>query len=119
MFISKIIILGQLSIDKKDVNNVFNKLNICPKSVEFVSYKEAVCFNYIKLKNSKKYSDIIVGPLPHKGNDIGEYSSIITMLERDQSFPNVIRATTSNELKLTKNSLINSLLKTNKYLLGL
>ena len=41
------------------------------------------------------------------------------MLERDQSFPNVIRATTSNELKLTKNSLINSLLKTNKYLLGL
>lgn len=114
---SKILIFGQLNVKKKDVVGICKSLNIDPERMEYISYDEATNYNYEKLRYSNKYSDIIFGSVPHKGKNIGDNSSIITMIENNaEEYPKLIRAMDSNELKLTKTSLKEALKNTRVYL---
>ena len=62
------------------------------------------------------YSDILVGPLPHKVKGIENYSSFLAMAEANpEEFPKIIRLEGSNELKITKHSFLDGLLKTRLY----
>ena len=81
-----------------------------------LAYEEATNYPFDNLRYSNKYSDIIFGAIPHKGKGIDGFSSIITYLESNASeFPNVIRATNSNELNLNKTQIKNALIKTRFY----
>lgn len=117
MLKKKILIIGNLSVKKNIVEGICKDLKLNPKVIEYVSYGDATNYNYRKLKNNNNYSDIIVGPIPHKGKYIENFSSIVTMLENNE-YPNTIRAIDSNELKLTKTSIRSALLKTTNYRLG-
>ena len=117
MLKQKILIIGALSVKRNIVEGICKELNMNPKRIEYVSYSDATNYNYKKLKNNYNYSDIIVGPLPHKGKYIDGFSSIVTLLE-NKDYPNTIRAVDSNELKLTKTSIRNALLKTVNYKVG-
>ena len=113
---SRILIVGQLNLRKKDVNGICKNLFIDPERLDYIDYEEATNFNYEKLEYSNRYSDVIFGATPHKGSGIGDNSSIITMLENNQErYPKVIRAMESNGLKLTKTSLKEALMKTRIY----
>lgn len=115
--VAQILVVGQLNIKIKDVNGICKSIGIDPDRLVYISYDEATNFRFDSLRFSNRYSDIILGALPHKGCGIGENSSIITYLENNASeFPNVIRACDSNGLNLNKTSLKNALLKTRLYL---
>ena len=114
---SRILIIGQNFIKSKDIVGICKSLDIDPERLDFVSYDEATNYNYEKLRYSNRYSDVIFGSVPHKGKNIGNNSSIITMLENNQEeYPRVIRAMDSNELKLTKTSLKEALRNTRVFL---
>ena len=113
---SQILIVGNLNIQIKDVNGICKNLGIDPNRLVYVSYDEATNYPFDNLRYSNKYSDIIFGAIPHKGKGIDGFSSIITYLESNASeFPNVIRATNSNELNLNKTQIKNALIKTRFY----
>ena len=59
------------------------------------------------------YSDVLVGPLPHRVEGIDGYSSFLAMVEANpEDFPKIIRLESANELKITKESFKNGLLNT-------
>ncbi len=114
---SKILIVGHLNIKKKYIDGICKNLNIDSERLDYVSYDEDTNYNFGRLRYSNRYSDIIFGTTPHKGAGIGNNSSIIAMLENNQEeYPKVIRATDSNELKLTKTSLKEALTETRIFL---
>ena len=51
------------------------KFGIPPDRIEFQAIKSN--FNYERLRYTDAYSDIIVGPVPHKGVGIGDNSSFL------------------------------------------
>ena len=110
----KIVFIGNLSVKKEIVRKECNNINIKHKEIEYISYEEATNYNYSKLINSTYHLDVIVGPTPHMGKSIGNNSSIITALEKSNNI-NVIRV---NDLKLTKTSIHEALLKTDHYIYG-
>ena len=113
---AQILVVGQLNIKIKDVNGICKSLGIEPDRLVYVPYDEVTNYPFDNLRYSNRYSDVIFGATPHKGNGIGDNSSIITMLENNQErYPKVIRAMDSNGLKLTKTSLKEALMKTRIY----
>lgn len=66
------------------------KFNISQDRIEFQVIKNN--FDYGKLRNTSAYSDIIVGPVPHKGVGIGDNSSFLAEVERHrEEYPKVHR----------------------------
>lgn len=113
---SKILIVGQVNIKDKDIKGICKTLSIDSNRLDYIDYVEATNYDFSNLKYSNKYSDIIFGATPHKGKGIANNNSIITMLESNSSeYPNVIRAVSSNELKITKTSFKDALKKTKIY----
>ena len=59
------------------------------------------------------YSDILIGPIPHKVKGLDESSSFLSMVRKNPNmFPKVIDIRNSNELKIKKTSFLNGILKT-------
>ena len=114
---AKILVLGALSCSKDDLLKKAKSLGIRKGQIEFgPDYVKMHNFNYEKLRNNSAYSDILVGPVPHKGKGIDSYSSFIAMVESNpEEFPNIIKLDSSNELKITKNTFEKALVKTKLY----
>ena len=114
---AKILVLGALSCNKNDLLKKAKCLGIRKDQIEFgPDYMQLHNFNYEKLRNNSAYSDILVGPVPHKGKGIDGYSSFIAMVESNpEEFPNIIKLDSSNELKITKNTFEKALVKTKLY----
>lgn len=81
--------------------------------IEFVEYKAN--FNYAKLRCSSAYSDIFVGPIPHKGVGIGDASSFLADAENHpEDYPKIHRMTDSGgDLKATLSSFMKCLQNSN------
>ena len=102
-------------IDKSNLAKLLRCYRIdVDKRVEIAGeYYDAVNYPWDKLKYNDKYSDVIVGSMPHSGNNKGEYASIISRITSEEGFPNVIQAVDSNgELSLNKSSLKRALEQT-------
>lgn len=87
--------------------------NIPNDRIEFVQVKPN--FNYGFLANSSAYSDIIVGPVHHKGVGIDDNSSFLAAVEKNpEDYPKVHRMVDSNgELTLSQSAFERCLQKTN------
>ena len=99
-----ILVLGGLTISKDDLNNLFRKFKIKEKSFEFVEYDEVTNFNFSKLIANHRYTDIFVGPVPHKAMNIGNASGVIEYLQNADDIPAKIAVLRDNsgELKISK-----------------
>lgn len=115
---AKILVLGALSCNKDDLLKKAKSLGIRKDQIEFgPDYVQMHNFNYEKLRNNSTYSDILVGPVPHKGKGIDGYSSFLAMVQSNpKEFPNIIKLDSSNDLKITKSSFSKALLKSKLYL---
>ena len=80
------------------------KYGIPSDRIEFLSIKSN--FNFAHLKYTNAYSDIIVGPVPHKGVGIDDNSSFLAAAERHpEDYPKVHRMTdSSGELTLSQSA---------------
>ena len=114
---SKILIIGDSLVDKNDLINIARKYGIKENRIEFeLDYNKLTNYNFGKLRNSMNYSDVLVGPIPHKVGGIEGYSSFLAMTDdMPEEYPKIIRLESSNELKITRQSFINGLLNSRLY----
>lgn len=88
---------------------IAKKNGIDPKKIEFE-------LDYEKFKYNMSYSDVLIGPMPHKVKGLDESSSFLSMVrEHPEDYPKIIELRDANELKITKQSFLNGLLETRLY----
>ena len=111
---AKIIVIGAISTKDKNAYDCLKLLGINRANVEFYTdYKKIKNINFSFLKNTAKYSDILVCSIPHKMVGIEGYANFVTMIEKNQTeFPKLIKI---GNLKYSKNAFISALLETNYY----
>lgn len=114
---SKILVVGDSRVSKDDLIAIAKKYGINKNKLEFeLDYNKLTNYNFSNLRNSMNYSDVLVGPLPHKVEGIEGYSSFLAMVDHcPEEFPKVIRLENANELKITKESFKTGLLETRLY----
>lgn len=114
---AKILVVGNSMISKDVMISIAKKYGIKENRLEFeLDYDRLHNYNFGNLRNNMSYSDILVGPLPYKVKGIENYSSFLVMAEANpEEFPKIIRLEGSNELKITKQSFLDGLLKTRLY----
>lgn len=111
---SKILVVGDSRVNKNDLIGIAKSVGIRENRLEFeLDYTRLHNYDFGNLRNSMTYSDVLVGPLPHRVEGIDGYSSFLAMVEASpEDFPKVIRLESANELKITKESFKNGLLNT-------
>lgn len=113
----KILVVGDSRVSKSDLIGIAKQYGIKESRIDFqLDYTRLHNYDFGNLRNSMTYSDVLVGPLPHKVEGIDGFSSFLAMVDSNPSeFPMVTRLESSNELKITKESFKNGLLKTRLY----
>ena len=111
---AKIIVIGAISTKDKNAYNCLKLLGISKDNVDFYSdYKKIKNINFSFLRNSTRYSDVLLCSIPHKMVGTEGYSSFIKMIEDNQSeFPQLIKI---GNLKYSKDAFIKALLETKYY----
>ena len=110
----KILVFGDLAGKVNEYKKAARMLGINADSLEFENdYSKLGNYNVAKLRNSNTYSDIIIGPNPHKQRGINGHTSLIAMLRSNPSeFPKCIEAHANNALKITISNFKEALLNT-------
>lgn len=113
----KILVVGDSRVNKNDLIGIAKQYGLKESRIDFqLDYIKLHNFDFGNLRNSFTYSDVLVGPLPHKVEGIDGFSSFLAMVEANpEEFPKITRLESSNELKITKESFKNGLLKTRLY----
>ncbi len=94
------------------------ELGLDSKLLEFrLDYKKNKHLDFRILKNNQTYSDVMFGPNAHKSMGIGNNTSAIEMFNvHPELYPNKVDIQTeSGQLKTTKSSFMNALMKTQMY----
>jgi hypothetical protein len=104
---AKILIIGDSQIGEDKIRKLAKLCKIDNNLLECeLDYKKIERYNFNKLEYNTNYQCVLVGPMPHSVQGKEDYSSIISKMETEQEkYPEVIRVTNSNELKITKTSL--------------
>ena len=110
-----ILVLGGQRISRDDLNKLYKIFKVKEKHFEFVEYDDVTNFSFGKLIGSSKYSDIFVGPVPHKAMDIGDASGVIEYLQTADDIPAKITVLrdSSGELKISKKTFKQALEESN------
>ena len=113
----KILVVGDSRVSKNDLIGIAKQYGIKESRIDFqLDYTRLHNYNFGNLRNSFTYSDVLVGPLPHKVEGIEGFSSFLAMVESNpEEFPMITRLESSNELKITKESFKNGLLNSRLY----
>lgn len=111
---SKIIVFGRTEIKQNILDAIAKNLGIHPERIDYISYDDTTNYDISNLEYSNKYSDILVGPVPHKAKNMGDYSSMIESIEANsECFPPLIRVTDEKgTLRISKTSFKTALSKT-------
>jgi hypothetical protein len=114
---SKILVLGYSEVSLNDLYGVFKKYGIYKKDIDIVcDYDKLPNYQCGDLRCSSKYSDIFIGPLPHKMSGIGQYKSLISMIEdKPDDFGKLYKFDDTGKLKITKEALKRAILQSIKY----
>lgn len=111
---AKILVVGDSAIGKDLLLRIAKKFGITEKQIELqLDYEKLTNYNFSKLQNSMTYSDVLVGPIPHK---VGGLDNFISKAESNpEEYPKLIKLEGSNEYKITKNTFTKALLETRLY----
>lgn len=110
----KILVFGSLAGKKKDFQGVLNKLGINLSNVEFINdYSELKRYSVDTLRFSTKYSDLLIGPIPHSQTGMGDNSSLIATIKSNPAeYPRVQLLEANNKLKITKTNFEKAIIST-------
>ena len=114
---SKILVIGTPQIGINHLKLAAKKNRVTEKHIEFVDdYEKLTNFDSSILKNSPVYSDVLVGPMPHKIKGIDGYNSLTAMIRaNEEDYPKLTELRVNGELKITKTSFEQGLQNTKYY----
>jgi hypothetical protein len=116
---SKILVLGASAVNVDDLRTRAKKIGIDEKRLVFeVDYNKIVNFPFSKLQYSEEFSDILLGPMPHKNKGTEDYGSAIENMKQNQDkFPKVILLhNESGNLKISATAFDYAIKQTRVYL---
>lgn len=118
---TKILVIGELSCKKKYLQKYLSDIGIDRDRIVFEDDIDKLKNNQNRIDaflKSDTYTDIIFGPVPHSMAKKSDYPSLISRfenLQKENKGPNIIRAISGNDLKLTKSSFETALINTYLY----
>ena len=102
---AKILVVGDLQIKSNHLHAIMKDYDLDPDHMQFVSYEDAKTYPWESLKHSMTFTDVFIGPMPHKVLGIEHHASIISKIEADpHSYPRLHKLTAGHQLKITKNT---------------
>jgi len=109
----RIWVVGDLQPKWEHLMGIAKGLGLEPTVFEHVGYKEVKQLPMIRRVNIIRDFGILLGPVPHSANQVGEYSSLATQLKAEAGVHVVeLRANSlSRELRITKSSFRAGLLR--------
>lgn len=114
---AQILILGLTSngIKSKDIEGIFKKHKLSD-SYECINYDSLTNFDFSTLEYSSKYSDIFVGPIPHKVRGIKSDNPLNVLIDNSEKiYPKIhVLKSTSHTLKITKENLKEAIVNSTK-----
>ena len=110
--IAKILVIGYSEVNIVDLKRVIKKYHLDENKFEFVIDDESIkSYPMNSLRNNYKYSDIFIGPIPHKTTGMGDCSSIIAEIKNHQDeYPKLTELRDANVLKISKSSFDKAIL---------
>ena len=114
---AKILVIGDSAVKVDILKGLVKECGIPKNRVDFeLDYKKLKNYNFGKLQFSLIYSDVIVGPMPHKVPGIENYNSFLSMIEsKTEEYPKLVRLDSSSGLKITKEAFRKGLKSTKLY----
>lgn len=115
---AKILLVGDMPMKLTQIHGVLKEYALTPDHIEYIDYEQAKTFAWPALENSMIYTDVMIGPVPHKVTGINSYGGIISKMEDNpHRFPKLHKLMAGNGLKITKTNLTEAI--KNSYLLEL
>lgn len=114
---AKILVIGDSRVGLDKLLLTAKKNNVAEKHIEFrTDYEKITNFNAETLWNSPVYSDILVGPIPHKIRGIEGYPDLAALIKANETeFPKLTEMRVNGEPKITKTSFEQALQNTKYY----
>lgn len=109
----RILVIGATGVDSNKLIGIAKSLGVMKDQIDFMlDYEKNKRFDIDSLKFSSPYSGIMIGPIAHKVIGLGDYSSMIQKVQKEEGFPPSVEIRTeAGELKLTKSSFKKALEK--------
>jgi len=113
----RVLIFGKSLLKDEEMKEVIKDLGLNAELFDLKTEYNNNDINFEKFRYSTKYSEIMVGPNPHKVKGTRGYSSCIALLEDNKEiYPKCIQIRNKNgELKITRESFKEALKKTYMY----
>lgn len=113
----KILVIGSCEVSKRVVEKILKVYNMRISDFIFVPYDKVKSFDFEKVLNSNKYTDIFVGPTPHKAKHLeGSTSPNQFFIDNQERVAPIITLRQKNgNLGISKENFIEAILQSNKF----
>lgn len=113
-----LILGGEGSISLKEAYNILKELGLSHNTdIKWIAYRDMDHFDITALQNTRNYSDIIVGSVPHSMLNVPEQNLVVHLQNNSSLYPKfqILRKSDGNLLQITKSNLKEALKNSNKY----
>ena len=114
-----LILGGEGSISMKEAYNILKELGLSHNTdIKWIAYRDMDHFDITALQNTRNYSDIIVGSVPHSMLNVPEQNLISHLQNNASIYPKfqILRKKDDGDLlQITKSNLKDALKQSNKY----
>nr|MCR4663198.1 hypothetical protein [Endomicrobiaceae bacterium] len=114
-----LILGGEGSISLKEAYNILKELGLSHNTdIKWIAYRDMDHFDITALQNTRNYSDIIVGSVPHSMLNVPEQNLVSHLQNNASIYPKfqILRKKDDGDLlQVTKSNLKEALKRSNKY----
>lgn len=114
-----LILGGEGSISLKEAYGILKELGLSHNTdIKWIAYRDMDHFDITALQNTKNYSDIIVGSVPHSMLNVPEQNLVVHLQNNASVYPKfqiLRKKDTGDLLQITKSNLKEAIKKSNKY----
>ena len=114
-----LILGGEGSISLKEAYGILKELGLSHNTdIKWIAYRDMDHFDITALQNTRNYSDIIVGSVPHSMLNVPEQNLVVHLQNNASLYPKfqILRKKDDGDLlQITKSNLKEALKKSNKY----
>lgn len=113
-----LILGGEGSISLKEAYGILKELGLSHNTdIKWIAYRDMDHFDITALQNTRNYSDIIVGSVPHSMLNVPEQNLVSHLQNNISLYPKfqILRKSDGNLLQITKSNLKEAIKNSNKY----
>lgn len=114
-----LILGGEGSISLKEAYGILKELGLSHNTdIKWIAYGDMDHFDITAIQNTRNYSDIIVGSVPHSLHNVPEQNLVVHLQNNVSVYPKfqiLRKKDTGDLLQITKSNLKEAIKKSNKY----